>query len=86
MTVRVLLFGHYRDTAPSGSDESGAFCLALPEGATVADIAAHLEASDPRFADILKRTRVAVGAEFAAPGTVLRDGDEAAFLPPMSGG
>lgn len=85
MTVRVLLFGHYRDAAPPGSS-GGAFCLDLPEGATVADIAAHLEASDDRFADILKRTRVAVGAEFASPDTSLRDGDETAFLPPMSGG
>lgn len=86
MTVRVLLFGHYRDAAPPGTDAAGAFCLDLPEGATVADIAAHLEALDPRFADILKRTRVAVGAEFAAPDTTLRYSDEIAFLPPMSGG
>lgn len=86
MSVRVLLFGHYRDAAPPGSDASGAFSLDLPEGATVADAAAHLEASDPRFVGILQRTRVAVGAEFASPATVLRDGDEVAFLPPMSGG
>jgi molybdopterin converting factor small subunit len=82
MTVRVLLFGHYRDTAPP----DGAVTLDLPEGATVADIAARLAERDARLAPLLTRTRVAVAAEFAAPETVVRDGDEVAFLPPMSGG
>jgi molybdopterin converting factor small subunit len=58
----------------------------LPQGATVADVAANLAASDARLADLLARTRVAVAADFASPDTILRDGDEVAFLPPMSGG
>jgi molybdopterin converting factor small subunit len=85
LTVRVLLFGHYRDFAPPGA-EGGAFTLSLPDGATPADIAARLTQNDPRFADLLTRTRLAVRADFAAPDTPLSDGDEIAFLPPMSGG
>lgn len=80
MRVRVLLFGHYRDVAPQIEVD------ALPEPATVADLAALLARRDPRLAGLLERTRVAVDAEFAAPDTPLRDGDEVAFLPPMSGG
>ena len=82
MTVRILLFGHYRDAAPP----DGTLTLELPEGATVADAAAHLAERDARLSQLLTRTRVAVNAEFAASETLLHDGDEVAFLPPMSGG
>ena len=85
MTIRVLLFGHYRDSAPSGA-EGGAFPATLADGATVADLAKQLAAQEPRLADLLVRTRIAVRAEFAAPETILQEGDEVAFLPPMSGG
>lgn len=60
--------------------------LALPEGATITAAATALATREPRLADLLTRTRVAVGAEFATPETSLHDGDELAFLPPMSGG
>lgn len=82
MTVRILLFGHYRDIAPP----DGSVALELPEGATIADAAARLAERDERLSQLLLRTRVAVAAEFAEPGTILFNGDEVAFLPPMSGG
>ena len=81
MTIRALFFGHYRDIVPSGERE-----LLLSTPATVADAAVALAASESRLAGILERTRVAVGADFATPETSLKDGDELAFLPPMSGG
>ena len=77
--ITVLLFGHYRDIAPS-------LTLEIPPGATVADVAALLAARDPRFDGLLSRTRAAVGADFVNVNTALKDGDELAFLPPMSGG
>lgn len=79
--LRVLFFGHYRDVVPGG-----ALDLSLPDTATVADIAEELAARDLRLADLLARTRIAVGGDFATLDTVLQDGDEVAFLPPMSGG
>ena len=81
MTIRALFFGHYRDIVSSGERE-----LTLDAPATVADAAAALAAAEPRLADLLSRTRVAVGADFATAETLLKDGDELAFLPPMSGG
>ncbi|GAB4457927.1 MAG: molybdopterin converting factor subunit 1 [Armatimonadaceae bacterium] len=81
MTVTVLFFAHYRDIVPDGKKT-----VALNEGSTVADLSVALAAQDNRLADLLTRTRVAVGAEFAEPETRLRDRDEVAFLPPMSGG
>lgn len=86
MTVRVLLFGHYREAAPPGSGDHASFLLPVQPGVTIADVAALLASRDPRFSDLLSRTRFAVGAEFVPPHTVLHDGDEVAFLPPMSGG
>lgn len=81
MTITVLLFGHYRDAV-----QDSTFPLDVPTDATIAAVAARLGMDNPRLADLLARTRVAVGAEFAMPETVLHDGDELAFLPPMSGG
>ena len=82
MIVHVLLFGHYKDAAPPG----GPLPLTLPGGATVADAAERLAARDARLSDLLAHARVAVNADFADADTFLSDGDEVAFLPPMSGG
>ncbi len=82
MRVHVLLFGHYKDAVPGGALSLGD----VPDGATVADVAARLGALDAGQADLLAHARVAVNAEFADRNTLLSDGDETAFLPPMSGG
>ena len=81
MTVRVLLFGHYRDVCPEGT-----LTLDVSEGATIADVAGRLAERDARFADLLARTRVAINADFTTPTAALSPDDEVAFLPPMSGG
>jgi MoaE-MoaD fusion protein len=58
------------------------------EAATVADLIKILEARYPAIGDSLEKTksRVAVNHEFAGLATPLKDGDEVAFIPPMSGG
>ena len=83
MIINVVLFGRFRESAPSSD---GTLTLDLPAGATVADVAARLATRDPRLADLLPYTRTAVNAEFSAPTAALAEGDEVAFLPPMSGG
>ena len=80
MTVRALFFGHLRDIAESLTIDG------LPDDATAATLAEALARREPRLADLLSRTRVAIDAEFADPQSPLRDGAEVAFLPPMSGG
>ena len=81
MLVRVLFFGGLREAlgAKEASEE-------LPDGATVADLCAQLEANVPAFEGAGSRLRVAVNREFAGDSTVLREGDEIALLPPVSGG
>jgi sulfur-carrier protein len=82
MTIHILFFGHYKDHAPNGK----LILSDVVEGSTVADIAALLSVQKPAFADLLTRTRVAVGAAFVQSDTVVKEGQEVAFLPPMSGG
>jgi molybdopterin converting factor small subunit len=60
--------------------------LELPEGTNVAGLLADLQDRGTRDAAVWKTLAVAVNREYAAPGTVLRDGDEVALLPPVSGG
>ena len=81
MTVRALFFAHFQDVV--GARERD---LSVPASATVWDLARDLAALYPRLGDLLEHGRVAVNAEFADAATPLRDGDEVAFMPPMSGG
>ena len=65
-------------------DEFGVRELELPMtlGATIADLAAHLE-----LAQALEQgVKVAQDGTFCPPDTELIDGAEVAFLPPVSGG
>lgn len=81
MTVRVLFFAHQRDLF--GAPEK---TFDIPDGATVGDLARVLAQSDNRLEGLLGYTRVAVNEEWAAGDTPLHEGDDIAFLPPMSGG
>ena len=79
MTYRVLYFASLRDAAG---------CDAEQVSAAVAD-ARELYAQLRRkhaFALDAERLRVAINGEFAAWDRALADGDEIAFLPPVSGG
>jgi len=77
--IKVRLFAAYRERAGTEALE-----LELPEGARVADAKAALEARFPGLS--LGEGMAAVNAEFASAETPLREGDELAFLPPVSGG
>lgn len=78
--VTALLFGHYRDAYPEGTE------IELPVGSTVAGLATALAARDSRLVGIDRHCRAAVNEEYAAESQPLEDGDTVAFIPPMSGG
>ena len=80
ITVRMLFFAHLQDVA--GHE----MAVSLPEGATAAQAADLLAAQHPKFDRLLSQARVAVNTEFAGASTALKDGDEVAWMPPMSGG
>lgn len=81
VTVTALLFARLREQA--GGERFG---LEMPAGATVADAYAHLAAGHPGLEADHGSVRAAVNQEFAAWERVLADGDEVAFIPPVSGG
>lgn len=60
--------------------------LTLGHGATVAQALEALAQLHPPLRELLPALRVAVNQEFAALAQELRDGDELALIPPVSGG
>lgn len=81
MTVRALFFATYRDIASADQME-----VELPAGAPVAELVRHLRARGGQWSALPERPAVAVNMEYSPLSTVLRAGDEVAFIPPVSGG
>lgn len=81
MQIQVRLFATLRQLAGWSQQP-----LELPEGATLDDALAAIDARYPALT-IGKRTfYAAVNQEYAKGDQVLREGDEVAIFPPVSGG
>jgi molybdopterin converting factor small subunit len=52
----------------------------------VNSVYSRFETEFPRMAEYRSTVMYAVNSEYATPTTVVKDGDEIAFLPPVSGG
>lgn len=78
--VEVLFFAGAREAAGTPSVR-----LEVEPGATVAALAALLQARYPNLAGV-GAVRFAVGERFADGPTALADGDVVALIPPVSGG
>jgi molybdopterin converting factor subunit 1 len=81
MQVRVLYFGVLKDAFGLGAE-----VVEVAEGASVADLIAGYRGRVGEVAAVWDSIAVAVNQEYARGGDVLREGDEVAFLPPVSGG
>src|SRR5215471_16664066 len=81
MTVRVLFFGQLKDVAGRSEDR-----LELPDGAQVEAVFRHYAGEFPKLNDLARSIVMARNHEFAPLSAPLADGDEIAFLPPVSGG
>jgi molybdopterin converting factor subunit 1 len=81
MRVTVRLFARLRDIAGAGELERD-----VPEGATAATLWAQLASEYPDFDGYRESVSTAVNAEYSRMTHPLADGDEVAFLPPVSGG
>ncbi len=79
--VKVLFFGMLKDIV-GRAEES----CELEEGARVATVLAHYARSFPRLAAMDASILVARNQEFSPRSAPVADGDEIAFLPPVSGG
>lgn len=81
MRIRVRLFAIQRELA--GTRE---VALELPDGATIEDAWAATVERFPAIAPGRNYVRFARNAAYAPAETGLEDGDEVAFIPPVSGG
>ncbi len=81
MRVTIQLFARLRDIAGAGTlvREAG-------PGSTVESVWKALAGECPGLAPYRSSLSCAVNAEYARFHTTLADGDEVAFLPPVSGG
>lgn len=79
--VRVLLFAQLRDRV--GSPEVS---LSLPPDPTGADLLEVLGRGTPGLAPLLEVSRLVVGQEYVSWDHPLRESDEIAVIPPVSGG
>ena len=89
MQVKVLYFGILKDRFGTAEEQ-----VELPDGGNIGDLLGlsrgrtsnplmNNEAEDEQ---LWRSLAVAVNREYAPPSMVLRDGDEVALLPPVSGG
>lgn len=81
MQVAVKLFGQVREAV--GEKE---LSVELPDGASARDLRRRLADRYPIFDTFGDRLAVSVQLDVVPLDTALRDGDEVAFLPPVSGG
>jgi molybdopterin synthase catalytic subunit/molybdopterin converting factor small subunit len=81
MRVTVLFFGVLKEMLASESQT-----LDLPAGSTVDAILEHYRELLPQRPKLWSTLAIAVNQSYAVKGCLLRDGDEVALLPPVSGG
>jgi molybdopterin synthase catalytic subunit len=81
MRVRVLFFGGLKDITGHAEE-----ALDLPVGTTLEDVFRRYSERHETLKERRSSTLFARNREFARGDAVLEDGDEIAFLPPVSGG
>lgn len=81
MKVKVLFFGPMRDCTDIASKE-----YEVHESFTLANLIGFIYADFPEAKDVLDVCSFVVNQEFVEETNPLKEGDEIAVLPPVSGG
>ena len=81
MQIHVKLFATYREIVGSG-----ALTWSAPGRLTLHELVDGLMAKYPRLSRHRDTMLLAVNHDFASADRILREGDEVALLPPVSGG
>lgn len=81
MKVHLRYFALWRETLGRAGETRE-----LPPGLTVGDLFDQVTADQPRLAALRGATMLMVNQEYVPPTTPLAEGDEIAFIPPVSGG
>ncbi|HVB72422.1 MAG TPA: molybdopterin converting factor subunit 1 [Ktedonobacteraceae bacterium] len=81
MNIHIRYFASLRESVEK-SEET----LPVQDGATVAALRASLLTRYPRLQTILERSLCAVNHTYVPLETLLHEGDEVVFIPPVGGG
>jgi molybdopterin converting factor subunit 1 len=81
IAIRARLFARLREQA--GADIE---TVELPAGSSVAAVYEALRRAHPALGSDREAVRAALNQEFADWDAMVQDGDEVAFIPPVSGG
>lgn len=81
MRVKVLFFGMLKDIVGRPEDQ-----LSIPDGSRLENVFAHYADRFPQIREMAGSIVLARNHEFSDISTSVGDGDEVAFLPPVSGG
>ena len=81
IAVHVRLFARLREQAGTETER-----LELPAGSTLSEVYEALRRQHPALETDLKAVRAALNQEFKDWSSEVADGDEVAFIPPVSGG
>jgi len=81
MKIKVLFFGLTHDLTGFGQEQ-----VEVPEGEKLEYVWRYYQSRFPRLREFSGSLVAAVNQEVAEESCVLREGDEVAFLPPVSGG
>jgi MoaE-MoaD fusion protein len=79
--IKVLFFGMIRDVVGVREDS-----LELASGTSLGQVFEQYAARFPRLKEMSASTVLALNQQFSTPAALVNDGDEVAFLPPVSGG
>jgi len=81
MELNVRLFALYRERAGRNT-----ISVAVPDGATVADLTDEVRKELPNLAPPEVEIVVAVNTDYADADVILQAGDDVCLIPPVSGG
>lgn len=81
ITVTVRLFAVLREQLGRSEQQ-----MRVPEGTTVDALYPLVIAEQPRLAGLRRSIMLMVNEDYVEPGYVLQQGDDVAFIPPVSGG
>ena len=81
MLIKVRFFASHRERVGQDRGE-----FEVPSDGTLNDLIATVVGAFPRLGPVVGSARFAVNREYVPRTTVLRDGDEVAFIPPVAGG
>ena len=79
--VKVLFFGMLKDIVGRAEDH-----IEVADGARLESVFARYARQFPRLTDLESSIVLALNQEFCDRSAAIREGDEIAFLPPVSGG